>query len=124
MLSWSVAIVLNCVSLELFMRLPMVRLVVLMARRVARARRVMVSARISPHWKEKVMPMYTARLARLTLALSAGFGLVIMAFLAVLSLAGPIGPHVEALLMRPAGLAAGGASALLYLAARQQLARA
>lgn len=121
---WLFAILLSCLGVELFCRLPFTRLLVQMARDGGHAGRIVASRQISEHWKQRVMPVYTRRLARLTLALLACIAVVAFIVLATLGAMVRVSPDAAAFLETPVGIAASLHFAMLHVIGRYGLVHA
>jgi hypothetical protein len=120
---WLLALLLSALAAELLMRLPLARLGLAMMHQGRKAGRVVASRHISDHWKEMVMPHYTARLARLTVALAIILALIGAALAAVVLAMQTVDPDIAAFLTSPVGLVAGCLFATLHVAARCRLVR-
>ncbi len=117
-------VMVSLLTVELFARLPFVRLGQQMNRIVHKVLRLLRSTSISDHWKEKVMLRYAGQLALLTLQLTfcllmVGVGIVLsaQALDAVLEPA----PATLHYLSTLGGMSLATLSATLYLFARMRL---
>lgn len=108
---------------EIFMRLPLMDQVTLIVGTARRSAATVRSRRISDHWKEAVLPAYSARLA----GRSFYFFLLLCLALLPVALAGLAAPggmaHWLELLMRPFAIAIMCASSILYIVVRTRAAR-
>lgn len=114
------AILMSCLGVEIFLRLPIAQSTALMAEGGLRAGRVILSPRISEHWKEKVMPAYAARMARQTVVLACLFGIFAGALGAGLLAINAVHPAAAQFLTSLRGLALGLAASLVYYPLRRR----
>jgi hypothetical protein len=122
-MQWFLVLLLSMLAAELLMRLPLARLGLTMLHQGRRAGRVVASPYISDHWKEMVMPHYTALLARLTVALAIILALAGAALAGALRAMQTVDPDIAAFLASPIGLAAGCLFATIHVTARCRLVR-
>ncbi len=115
------AILMSCVGVEIFLRLPIARSTAVMAQGGMHAGRIILSSRISEHWKEKVMPAYAARMARQTLMLACLFGVFAAALGLALFAIDAVQPAAAQFLTSLKGLTLGLVASLLYYPVRRRL---
>ncbi|MBN8819329.1 MAG: hypothetical protein J0I80_11515 [Sphingomonas sp.] len=118
---WIAALLICCLAVELFARLPMRRAVQTMTDCGCQAAHILGSRAVSDHWKEKVMPVYALRMALQTASLAGAFLLLAGMVAAMLLVTAPIAPHVASLLASLDGGVAGSLGAMVYYGARCRL---
>lgn len=117
------AILISLLGTELFVRLPIARATAATLASSAQAGRIVRSRAISDHWKEKVMPVYAARLGRQSLALTACFALLAATGMAAVLVADWLVPGEQLFFESAEGLALSALASTLYYLARNRLAR-
>lgn len=115
------AILIACLGVEIFLRLPIAQSTAQMAGSGLRAGRVIMSRRISEHWKEKVMPSYAMAMARQTLRLAGYFCFFAATLAASLFLIELVRPEAAQFVTSLKGLMLGLGASVLYYPVRRRL---
>ncbi len=104
---------------ELVLRLPITRICARMAGIGRESSRVLLSRRISDHWKERIMPVHARHMGASTAILAACFAVI--GLVAVLLVKGGemLRPGFETLLVSATGIALSCVISCAYLAARR-----
>ncbi|MBT0667852.1 hypothetical protein HT136_05665 [Novosphingobium profundi] len=116
-------IVLCTVVCELFLRLPIAQACTRLTGVGRSASRVLLSRRISDHWKERVMPVLALRMGAGTAVLAGWFLIVLAAITAICAGADLISPGFSTLLTSALGIALSCGVSVGYLLVRQAVKR-
>ena len=120
---WIFVSLLTIILVELFLRLPLISAARGIAKTARRAGRTLGRRKASDHWKEKASQAYAVRMAKGTLVLALGLG-VIAVVGALLSMASErIAPGTTAALLSWVGLLVSLVVATVYVIVRQRLVR-
>ncbi|WP_260925799.1 hypothetical protein [Novosphingobium sp. 9] len=121
--AWLIAAGLCCVASEVFSRLPILSVTMGMAGHGRAAGKMLLSRRISEHWKERMAPVYARRMGASTLVL-AGWFVLFAALISLLLLAGErLHPGLTMRLESGIGLLFALAVSSLYLLVRKYVSR-
>ena len=96
----------SILSVEILRRLGLAGRARNLRRILGASARVIRSARISDHWKERVLPCYAARLFAETLRIAGSLALFLLPFAGATALGEALEADVAAFLASPAGIAA------------------
>ena len=86
-MAYLAAVLVTIVAVELFCRLPLMGSVIQLFETLKKVMWVVLSKSISDHWKEKVLLIYSARIALVTLKITAvigGIGIIVVVFSGIL----------------------------------------
>ncbi len=122
-MQWLLILVAAVLASEAFLRLPLMPAIRRANRAAARSVRTLRSARISDHWKERMLPVYALTIARNSVLF---FALLCLAVLPALLLGVLLPGGITAwlaLLIRPLNLLLLCGLSVLYLVIRTRLAR-
>jgi hypothetical protein len=112
------------VAVELFLRLPLARLVRELAAVLQKVTRVITSSAISDHWKEKVLLRYAGSIALSTLRIGAvlgGIGLVVFILCLLADMLPGAGPSTLEVFASWGGIALATGISVVYYLARSRL---
>ena len=112
------------VAVELFLRLPLARLVRELAAVLQKVTRVITSSAISDHWKEKVLLHYAGSIALTTLRIGAvlgGIGLVVFILCLLADMLPGAGPSTLEVFASWSGIALATGISVVYYLARSRL---
>lgn len=122
-MAYFLAIVVTVIVVELFCRLPLIGLVNQLVGTLNKASRVILSHSISDHWKEKVLLVYSGRIAltsiKITMVLT-GVVLVAIGISEVLDSVFALSDPILDLLMSGLGASLAGLVSILYLLVRSR----
>lgn len=95
-MSWLLAAVAGIAAVEVILRLPLAETLVRCRQTTSKVQSVITSARISDHWKEKVVPAYAIRLLGLSVRIALYLLLVMAPVLTFIAIATALGvPFLE-----------------------------
>jgi len=122
-MAYFLAIVVTVIVVELFCRLPLIGLVNQLVGTLNKASRVILSHSISDHWKEKVLLVYSGRIAltsiKITMVLT-GVVLVAIGISEVLDSVFALSDPILDLLMSGLGASLAALVSILYLLVRSR----
>lgn len=123
-MSWALLAVCSIAFVELFLRLGTFRRVQLMNGLARKAKWVVLSPKISDHWKEKVLPAYSLRLMGNSLMMFATLVGAVSPFLLSSLIGDPMGLGFTALVASWLGILVSCLVAMAYVVVRGRLVRA